>query len=167
MSFLTASIVTFALVCLSMAAAQINIPPIIIPPISIPPIPSISISIPPIPSITFHSIPGSILPTPGVNNLPTGTEITSPLDAPKINCVACISTNMQSIPACQALTNFNPDTATPGSLTSEEKACYCSLVNNFSRFQKCKGPDSCSDLQISSMAQTYTKARAISLSGCN
>ncbi|KAG0039659.1 hypothetical protein BGZ82_007245 [Podila clonocystis] len=165
-----------------MTAAQlvippINIPPVVIPPIdgfppfpsfsippfpsfSIPPFPSISIDIPPIPSITFTSIPDiNIPPIPGVNNLPTSTETTPPLDPHKINCAACITTNMQSVPACQALTNFNPDTAAPGSMTSQEKACYCSLVTDFSWFRKCKGPDSCSDLQISSMEQTYTKAR--------
>ncbi|KAG0084729.1 hypothetical protein BGZ92_009625 [Podila epicladia] len=144
-----------------MTAAQIVIPAIIIPPIpsisfSIPPIPSISFSIPPIPSITFRSIPDTTIPpNPAINSLPKTTETVPPVDVPNNNCLVCIGTNIQSVPACQALTNFNPDTT----LTSEQKACYCSLLTDFSWFQKCKGPDSCSDSQISSMEQNYTKAR--------
>ncbi|KAF9336696.1 hypothetical protein BG006_007761 [Podila minutissima] len=161
MKFLAASVLIFALATLSMITAQIVIPPIPSISFSIPPIPSISFSIPPIPSFTFYSMPGiTIPPNPAVNNLPKSTGITPPLDAPEDNCEACISTNLQSVPACQALTNyFNLDTTTPGGMSSPEKACYCSLVTDLSWFQKCKGPDSCSDLQISSMEQNFTKAR--------
>ncbi|KAF9306893.1 hypothetical protein BGZ74_002394 [Mortierella antarctica] len=90
-----------------------------------------------------------------------------PVDVPSTNCITCLSTKMESVSACKALANFNPQSApAPGALTPQEQACYCSLVTNFSWFQSCKSATACSDSFIGTLEQAYTAARgAISCTG--
>ncbi|KAG0039658.1 hypothetical protein BGZ82_007244 [Podila clonocystis] len=91
----------------------------------------------------------------------TAAQMTPPpADVPNANCMSCISTNMLSVSACKALVNFNPQSApTPGAMTPQEQACYCSLVTNFSWFQSCKSATACSDSFIGTLEQAYTASR--------
>ncbi|KAF9316572.1 hypothetical protein BG003_001820 [Podila horticola] len=102
-------------------------------------------------------------------SMTTAQTAPPPVDVPNTNCISCISTNMQSVSACKALATFNPQSApAPGTLTPQEQACYCSLVNNFSWFQSCKSATSCSDSFISTLEQAYTSARGtISCAGAS
>lgn len=85
-----------------------------------------------------------------------------PADVPNTACISCISTNMQTVSACKALTSFNPQSAsTPGALTPQEQACYCSLVTNFSWFNSCQSATLCSASYINMLEQAYTAARGM------
>ncbi|KAF9375608.1 hypothetical protein CPB97_011350 [Podila verticillata] len=85
-----------------------------------------------------------------------------PADVPSTACLSCISTNMQAVSACKALASFNPQSApSPGALTPQEQACYCSLATSFSWLESCQSATACSASYISLLEQGYTATRGM------
>ncbi|KAG0290134.1 hypothetical protein BGZ96_006387 [Linnemannia gamsii] len=81
-------------------------------------------------------------------------------------CTTCIVTaSIRASPLCDGLQNQAPPTS--GSLTLQQKTCYCGLASapDSSWIQPCVGPTSCDPTTVAMVLQTYANLKSVACEG--
>lgn len=81
-------------------------------------------------------------------------------------CTTCIVTaSIRASPLCDGLQNQPPPTS--GSLTLQQKTCYCGLASapNNAWIQACVGPTSCDPTTVAMVLLTYANLKSVACEG--
>ncbi|KAG0032740.1 hypothetical protein BGZ81_010139 [Podila clonocystis] len=74
------------------------------------------------------------------------------------NCNSCLLTNIRKVQAC-SWWNQNIPWLAPGDWTQAQRACVCSLSQNYNWIDSCQKPDWCSPDYGSKLKDMYTQWR--------